>query len=236
MKTLVVHGLEVPVSSDDVSPVIWKALQSGSYEGKEARWALRAARPDDRILELGAGIGVITSLLAGVPGAHVWAFEANPRAVTIARRVLAANRRPNVTLAEGIAAAGPPRDFVFYLRRDFWMSSLVEHQGDYETTMTIQSFDIDHFIAAQKIDLLVMDIEGGEHDLLTKAELPGVERLFLELHDHLYALAGIRDIMEALAAKGFGYDPRGSCGACVLFSRKLDEQREYHEEGEQSVA
>jgi hypothetical protein len=60
------------------------------------------------------------------------------------------------------------------------------------------------------------------------AELRGIERIFLELHDHLYGLAGIRDITHALAAKGYAYDPRGSRGPCVLFT-KDDGPRKYVE-------
>jgi hypothetical protein len=71
-----------------------------------------------------------------------------------------------------------------------------------------------------------MDIEGAERDLLREAGFPGVERIFMEMHDHLYGLAGIRDMTGALAAKGFAYDPRGSSGSCVLFSRS-NEAREY---------
>ncbi|WP_425515303.1 hypothetical protein [Phyllobacterium endophyticum] len=38
----------------------------------------------------------------------------------------------------------------------------------------------------------------------------GIERVLLALHDHLYGLSGIREIMQALAVKAFAYDPRGS--------------------------
>lgn len=31
------HGLTLPLGPNDVSPVIWQALQAGKYEAKEAR-------------------------------------------------------------------------------------------------------------------------------------------------------------------------------------------------------
>jgi FkbM family methyltransferase len=229
MTALTVHGIRLPISPADVSPEIWSALSNGTYEAKEARWVLKCVRPHDRVLELGTGLGVVASLIAGIEGVHVWAFEASPSSVQLARRVIEANNLDNVTLSQGILAAGPPREFVFYLRRDLWMSSLIEHQGPYDETLTITSTNIDHFVSQQQIDVIVMDIEGAERDLLVHAELPGVDRIFLELHDHLYGLAGVRDITRALAAKGFGYDPRGSSGPCVLFSRS-NEPREYEPE------
>lgn len=227
--TLRLHGIEVPILPDEVSEVIWSALRDGTYEAKEARWAVKAARPRDRILELGSGIGVITSLLAAVEGTRIMAFEANPHTVALAKKVIKANNRNNVELRHGLLTAGPPGDFTFYVRKDLWMSSLLEHQGPYLDTIKIQSANIDEFISRAGIDLIVMDIEGAELDLLTGAELPGVERVFLEFHDHLYGLEGIRHLTTAMAEKGFAYDPRGSSGPCVLFSRNTD-PRSYESE------
>jgi hypothetical protein len=110
------------------------------------------------------------------------------------------------------------------------MSSLVEHQGDYDGVIRLVSQDVDAFIRRHAISLLVMDIEGAELELLSRAELPGVERIFCELHDHLYGLDGIQEITTQLARKGWAYDPRGSRGACVLFNRDRS-PREYCPEG-----
>lgn len=226
MKPVLVHGLRVPVDREEVSSTIWSALVEGSYEAKEARWAPKAARAGDRILELGAGIGVITALLASVPDVTVWAFEADPASADLARRVLKANGRSNVELHQGLLTAGEPREFAFYRRRDLWMSSLVEHQGSYDDVIRLVSQDVDAFVRRHAITLLVMDIEGAELELLSRAELPGVERIFCELHDHLYGLEGVQEITIQLARKGWAYDPRGSRGPCVLFNRDRS-PREY---------
>ncbi len=226
---LTVHGVTVPLAEDDVSPVIWRALASGEYEAKEARSVFRAVRPKDRILELGCGICVITSLMARVPDVRIWAFEANPATAELAERVIRANAVENVVLSQGLLTAGQPGHFPFYVRKDLWMSSMDRDQGPFEREISLSSANIDDFIAANAVNVLVMDIEGAERALLRDAALPGVERIFLELHDHLYGLAGVRDITCALAEKGFAYDPRGSQGPCVLFSQD-DGPREYEPE------
>ncbi|HHV66824.1 FkbM family methyltransferase [Brucella intermedia] len=223
---LKVHGINVPITSDEVSPVIWQALTSGSYEAKEARSIFKAVKPGDRVLELGSGIGIITSIIARIADVSVWAFEANPTTAALARRVIDANGLSNVVLSQGILTAGEPSSFRFYVRRDLWMSSMDENQGPYEHAIELSSTNIDEFITRHAINVLVMDIEGAERDLLQNADLTGVKRIFLELHDHLYGLAGIRDMTQALASKGYAYDPRGSQGPCVLFS-KDDGAREY---------
>ncbi len=231
MSCLTVHGIKVPLDAEDVSPVVWQALLDGSYEAKEARAIVKAVRPNDRVLELGCGIAIITSVMAAIPGVTIWGFEANPLTVRLAQRVVAANDVRNATIRQGILSADDPRPHTFYVRKDLWMSSMVEAQGPYEEVLTIRSSNIDEFIRTHDINVLVMDIEGAERDLLPRAALPGIERIFLELHDHLYGLEGIREITLALAARGFAYDPRGSRGPCVLFS-KDDGPREFEPEEE----
>ena len=229
MELVTLHGIKIPLSPDEVSPVIWQAITSGRYEAKEAKWVFKAVKRGDHVLELGSGIGVITSLMATIPDVRIWAFEANPSTAALAQRVIEANTAGNVTLTQGILTAGEPTEHRFYVRKDLWMSSMDKDQGPYEHEITLASANIDDFIAAQNINVLVMDIEGAERDLLQKADLHGVERIFLELHDHLYGLAGIRDITQALAEKGYAYDPRGSYGPCVLFA-KDETVREYEED------
>jgi hypothetical protein len=210
VSTVTLHGIKIPLSPDEVSPVIWQAIVSGRYEAKEAKWVFKAVKSGDRVLELGSGIGVITSLMATVADVQIWAFEANPSTADLARRVIDLNTTGNVSLSQGILTAGAPADHRFYVRKDLWMSSMDKDQGPYEREISLASANIDDFIAQ-------------------KADLNGVERIFLELHDHLYGLAGIRDMTQALAAKGYAYDPRGSYGPCVLFS-KDEAIREYEDD------
>lgn len=218
MSELCVHGVRVPIRREEVSDEIWQALRSGEYEANEARRVSRAIRSGDRVLELGAGLGIITSIIAAIEGVRVWSFEADPETVRLAKRVIETNCDDNVLLANGILAAGPSRSIAFYQRADFWMSSTFARQGPYERAVEIETSNIDVFIRQNRINVLVMDIEGAELELLQHAELPGVERVFLELHDHLYGLGGVREISLALARNGLIYDPRGSSGPCVLYS------------------
>lgn len=226
MELLTLHGITIPLTAEEVSPVIWQALTDGSYESKEANWVHKAVRMHDRVLELGSGLGVITSLIAKISGVMVWSFEANPTTTVLAKRVIEANNLNNVTLSQGVLAAGEPQTFNFYVRKDLWMSSMDKNQGPYEDEISLTSTNIDDFIRQHNINVLVMDIEGAEQNLLREASLPGIERIFLELHDHLYGLSGVLEITQALAAKGYAYDPRGSNGPCVLFA-KDDGPREY---------
>ena len=227
--TVDVHGVQLPIDAAEVSPEIWSALISGQYEANEARRVRRAIQPNDRVLELGAGLGVVTSIIASIEGVRVWSFEADPRTAGLAQRVIDVNCYDNVILRNGILGAGASKHVEFFQRNDFWMSSRFAEQGPYEKVIQVPAFDVDAFLDAHDINVLVMDIEGSELELVQHAKLAGVERIFLELHDHLYGLAGVKAISEALARKGLIYDPRGSSGPCVLYSVD-DGQRQFDAE------
>lgn len=223
------HGINVPIGIKDVSPVIWHSLSDGSYEAKEAYQVPKCLQERDRILELGAGIGIITTLMAQVPEVVIWSFDANPATVELAKRVAEANGITNVVFAHGLLSAGSPTKEVFYIREDFWMSSLTEHQGPYLFTIDLQSINIDKFLEQNNINVLVMDVEGAEYQILTDAKLGRIDRIILELHDHIYGLSGVGHIFDAMHQKGFAYDPRGSSGPCILFRKDDGSVRPYVE-------
>ncbi|WP_370462125.1 methyltransferase [Phyllobacterium sp. SYP-B3895] len=109
----------MPVLPGDVSEKIWSALQNGTYEAKEAFWVKRAVRPGDRILELGTGLGIISSVMAATDDVRVLAFDANPEVVVLARKVISTNGFDNVTVNHGLLMAGEPCEVPFYVRKDF---------------------------------------------------------------------------------------------------------------------
>lgn len=111
MDELCVHGVRVPIAAEEVSTAIWDALKSELYEANEARRVRRAIWPGDRVLELGTGLGIITSIIAEIDDVRVWSFEADPRTARLAERVVNFNCSDNVVLAHGILAAGPPAKF-----------------------------------------------------------------------------------------------------------------------------
>ena len=161
---LLLHGLQMPISETDVSPIIWEAIQAGEYEAKEAHSVIRILRSGDRIVELGSGLGVITSIMARTPGVSIWSFDANPDLITLARRVAVANGVKNAIFEHRLLTAGPPSGHVFFIRKDFWMSSLLEQQGPYERKILIESSNLDKFIEKHSVNVLVMDIEGAERN------------------------------------------------------------------------
>ena len=69
------------------SPAIREAIYREWYEDIEADIVAACVRPGDRVLELGCGAGFVTTLTARLAGdGNVFAYEANPAMVEVARR------------------------------------------------------------------------------------------------------------------------------------------------------
>lgn len=222
--TLSVHGVLVPFDRPEdrliVTPNIRAAIEEGRFEDREARFLADIVRPGDSVLEIGAGIGVISTLVARLPAVRrTIAVEANPHLIPFMDRLHALNRIDTVDRVNAVFANDDRTEQVVYLREDFWMTSISPEPEAFVSTVTVPVFRLDPFLAQERIDLLICDIEGGEVDLLSRAELPHVDRILVEVHDHLTGLRGVRRMISALLDKGFGLDPRYSVNSVMLFRR-----------------
>jgi hypothetical protein len=73
------NGIKVPFVPAIITPNIERPMRNNRYEGGEAAALRRILRAGDRVLELGAGIGLLSTLSAMVAGVErIVAVEANP--------------------------------------------------------------------------------------------------------------------------------------------------------------
>ena len=230
--TFELDGVLIQAPGDVITPTIAEALTSGAYEAEEARIVTRALMERDRVLEIGSGLGFVTTLIArDARVASLIAVEADPRLAKRAAATLALNgcvgaETINAVLAPE-AASGDMA--VFYQRPDFWMSSMFETDVPYDRVVNVPVLSLNQILRDRAITCIVCDIEGGEVELLKGADLAGVDRVIVELHDHITGLSGVSDLFDTLRRKGFVYDPRCSEGAVVLFRRlgHCDDRRPY---------
>ena len=151
--------------------------------------------------------------------ASVLAVEANPHLIAYMARLHAHNRVRKVRRLNAVLTNDPAPSMTFYLRRDFWMGSLMPGPNPYVAAIEVPTRNLNALLQDEAIDLIVCDVEGAEATLFEDADLAGVDRIFVELHDHVTGLAAVGRLFATLAAKGFVYDPRHSEGSVVLFQR-----------------
>jgi FkbM family methyltransferase len=213
-------GVKIPLEPSVITPTIREAIDSGRFEAEEASQIPHIVRPGDRVLEIGAGIGFISTLLSRQRRvSRVIAVEANPRLIDYMARLHALNRVRKVHRVNAVLTNEPKASATFYLRRDFWMGSLSPQPNAYVGTVEVPTMNLDALLRDEAIDLVVCDVEGAETVLFQHADLSGVDRIFLEMHDHVTGLSGVRGLFATMAQHGFVYDPRHSQGSVVLFQR-----------------
>ena len=211
-----VAGVQLDVPRWLLQPEIWQALSNGTYETAEIAAIDTALRPGDVVLELGAGLGFISSWVkTRGDAARVVAIEADPRLMV----VMALNHALNdaeVDARNGVVGAHDGATS-FFLHREFWRSSPLELED--RTATTLPALSLGGLVADIQPHVIIADIEGGEASLFEAVPLDHVRTLIIEVHQHLIGLAGIKRCTDALSAAGFAYDATASRGAIVVFSR-----------------
>lgn len=192
------HGLRVPVKGDHITKPVWKGIWRKSYEAPELLALQSLIRPDDRILELGAGMGLVSGVVAKrFPNAQFVSYEANPHLAPIIRNLHRRNGISNVTLHSAVVAPTASGDMrQFRIHRNFTESSLVTNSADMYS-VDVPVHDPVDVMEQVKPDMLLCDIEGGEAELIPALPLAGVRAVVIELHPNILSRHEMSRIFDA---------------------------------------
>jgi len=215
------RGVRIPNDPQIITPKVKRSIQAERYEKDEVTGLPKFIDAKDRVVELGAGIGFISSFLVTQLGVRAaMCVEANPHLCDFIGRVHAANGIENVGVLNAVALSDsrPPEDASFYIREPFWSSSL-DPKPDYVQEVRVPERSLTQLLGDFDANVLIVDIEGGEKYLFDGADLANVQKVYLEVHTRKIGLRGIKACFDHLSALGFAYDQRVSCGGSVLFRR-----------------
>lgn len=212
------HGVELALGAD-ATPALRRALYAERYERGEARCVSFGLAPDDVVLEIGAGVGFLSTLCAlRVGSERVTAVEANPALLPRIRATWAANGvAPR--LVHGVLAreAGEAELFV----APEFVSSSLRPAGDTaaQARVRVPRLDVNALLRQLAPTFLAIDIEGGEAELLPAIDWHGVRKLALEVHPQHIGEEATRALLALLADQGFREQRSVSSARKKLFSR-----------------
>lgn len=224
-ETVTLGDLKFPDNSAILKRFHKRSIRRGNYERPERQAMNGLLTPDDHVLEIGAGIGFMSTLMVRDHNvAHVVSYDANPDLIPYIREVHALNNVGDRTeIRHGIisAQAGPPR--TFYVRGDFLASSLCDNLDDrfggVVRTSEVPQIPLASILEDFPVTVLVCDIEGGEAELLPELDLNSFRAAVVELHPQTIGLAGVNRVFDALMRAGMAYDAARSEQAVVTFQR-----------------
>lgn len=216
-----VNGILLPIDRSILSPYMELTLAAGRYERRERELASRVIRNGDAVLELGAGLGFIGACLRRFTGAgKIVCIEANPQLIPYIRRVHSLNGIEGVEVLNGVVVHDRegPATIPFYCRRDFWASSL-DGTAPYERRVEVASLVLSDILDSHRPDVLVMDIEGGEFELMEARNLGTVRAMVVETHPWTWGATGLAAFEANLARLGFREDELGASRDVRTFVR-----------------
>ncbi len=214
------RGLRFPKDRNFITGKLRGALRENRYEGKESDAVLRVVRDGDTVIELGAGIGYMSTYIAknrAVEAIH--AFEANPHLIPYIQSVYAANEVENAHITNAILGKRKGASD-FDVRSNLLASSLSPLDGD--TTPEIVQVDVlngKQVFKETGANVLICDIEGAEADLIPELDLASLRAAVVELHPQWIGPAGVNKVFRAFMDAGLAYYARGSTQKVVSFRR-----------------
>jgi FkbM family methyltransferase len=199
-----VAGIDLPLKHPLITPPIQRDIYFGDYERKELDVIERRLEPGDKVMEVGAGIGFLSAYCARVLGDdRVFAYEANPALLELVGVVHARNKvHPQVVQAL-LGEGDGERDF--FVEPDFWASSLVRRSPKAKG-VRIRQIDFNSELRRVAPSFLIVDVEGGEYELLRNADLSAVSKLCLEVHPDVLGNARVSGVFARLIAAGLALD------------------------------
>jgi FkbM family methyltransferase len=192
------RGVTLRLDAKWATPALREAVFAGNYEAFEAEIVQATMGPEDRVVEVGCGIGFIGTLASRIVGDAVHCYDANPDIAAIARETFDRNR-VGATVTTAVLQHKPAAPTVqFHITENFCTSSLVPTPGS--RPVSVPLLDVGAAITAHAATYLIVDIEGAETDLLLPP-LPGsVRKLCVECHP---AVVRPEPMLASLLAQGF---------------------------------
>ena len=183
-----------------------RALSRGGYEREELRLIGVVLSPDDIVLEVGAGLGIVSAYCAKRIGSdRVFACEADPDLEPCIRETYQLN---GVQPTLDMCAVGPQSGRVTLFRDKHLVSSSVVRRRGGVQPVEVPGKALNYLAQKVRPTLLVIDAEGAERELFDGAQLPTVTRIVLEMHDRVIGPDGTDRVRQKLSAAGFEVDQR----------------------------
>jgi FkbM family methyltransferase len=206
-----VAGFHIFVDEDRYASFIGALLDDGCYEGKERELVLTFVEHTDKVIEVGTGIGVVSMTAANIVGAkNVVTFDANPHIVEDAKENFVRNGMGEINSNVAVLVCRERfvrnSDWDFHISEEFWVSRLFigdKHDDEIIETIKVRARCLEEEIDLHKATILICDIEGGEIELLSDADLSGIRLIIIETHSWAVGRSATDKLISRLISQGF---------------------------------
>lgn len=213
------NGIKIKMGPH-VSSQMMKSIYTGAYEKSELTILANVLEKNDRIMDLGAGLAFLTIYCAKQIGSeNIFAYEANPELIEhIAENFKLNDVHPHV---ENTILSNNYGEEVFFIDKSIWSSSTIKRNTAIKSVL-VGTKDINDEIIKNDINFLIIDIEGGEKDLIKKIKFQNtpISKILIEMHPHVIGDYQASQILYNIIKFGFTLSLLKSKGIVLYFERK----------------
>lgn len=192
-------------------------IYSGKHELPERTVINETLAADDVVLEIGAGVGLVTLLCCQrLGGKRVHSVEANPALLPLLEKSCSLNGFHPELIGGMVGQEQGTQDF--FVAPQFVSSSRYAQEGGVQTSVPV--IPLAELLARIQPTYLIMDAEGAEADLLdARTDLSCVQKVCVEVHPQIIGDAAINQVIAALKAQGLQLSWTHSRGVVLYFER-----------------
>jgi FkbM family methyltransferase len=186
-------------------------------------------RPGERVVEIGAGVGVLTALIAKrTPAELVVAIEANPQLQDYIKKLHRLNGVQPIVRQALVTPSSGGRTATLNLHEDFWASSPAWIKRRSQVgAVEVPAITLAEIAETWRPSLLIVDIEplaAWTHaekppHALAGADFRPFERVLIELKAKQFAPDAVKRVFDHFSGQGFAYSTEVSSGSLVMFER-----------------
>jgi len=222
VKPSIINYKNVQLKIDDslISNHIKNIIYNFTYEKEEILILSKVLSKEDIVMEVGAGMGFLSTFCAKVNNSKVVAYEANPNMIKLIKEnYILNNVKPNI---KNIILSDKVGEVEFYIEKNFYSSSTQKRTEDAEL-IKVKTENINNEIEKYKSTFLIIDIEGGEKDLIKKIDFSNnnINKILIELHPHVIGDKNTNEVLKYIIDNNFLLDTAKSGNYVYYFYRDL---------------
>jgi FkbM family methyltransferase len=200
-----IEGILFPVYPEYGYDVL-RFIDNGKYESGEIEIIKETLKGNDRVLELGTGLGFISAYCSKKIGSEsVFTFEANPYLEKKIRELYSKNN-VNPHLVFAILGKEEGKSFFYRNQKSLLASDLHGASSRNNQQIEVVQLKLNDKINEIKATYLIMDIEGGEYEIFKQIDFQTIKKVQFELHPDILDETQITTIFKRLEESGFTRD------------------------------
>jgi len=208
MKSVTYKGYEIFVPDRYYTKNLLQRFTLNNYEATEGEFVSKICCDQQYVLEIGAGLGYITSLMSSMCK-YVIAVEANPELELSLKMTIKTNNLQNVTCVNGFIS-NTKKNVPFHTY-DLIVAGSADRRDDAlqwgktKKQYNLSCIHIDEVPNISLVNTLVIDIEGGELNFLQENSklLQQCEAAIIELHENIMYPGFAKECLQVLAKNKF---------------------------------